>query len=232
MSRIDPYITLRVTTLVGGAFLLITSTATATFTITKIALGRAAAAVSRVEVEAAAPAATRGTVERVGPRSSEVLSTGEFMTPVLLSRTIPPMDIGHFKPTDRKCSMDVNTGAVTLAITDRSPGTYAGCCLPLSRAVDVYPGTIARFDFSLAQDDRIDLKFEGGTLGSNDRTTALLIGNELIRSTESAVTRMLTGDGRTPLRDTIVDVTRVCVAIVGEDGPSPNSLTINSVLMN
>src|SRR5688500_689138 len=120
MSRSIHTVTLTLPMLVGAAFSLITATATATFALTQFAYQQSDRAdghsafdpTQRIMPTAGKPAAKR---------RADSPAAGGGLTPIALSRTLPPFAIGFFAPA-RKCSVDPQTGHIALAIIAREPG--------------------------------------------------------------------------------------------------------------
>ena len=139
-----------------------------------------------------------------------------------------PRDLGDFPPKENKCVAD--PGGIVLSVLARTPGDYSGCCMDLvgSTPVDIAPGAKATVKFKLEKNDRVDFKFESGRFASTSRVEAWIVRGPLTNSTTS-VTRILTSEGRTPLKDRVVGIQRFCMAIVGPDGPAQNTLRLESV---
>ena len=96
---------------------------------------------------------------------------------------------------------------------------------------DIATVNTATVTFRLEKDDNVDFKFEAGRFGSPERVEAWVVRKRLRGGTASETTR-LTEDGKNPLRSPVSQVDRFCMALVGTDGPAPNTLRLESLTVH
>jgi hypothetical protein len=132
-------------------------------------------------------------------------------------------DAGEFKPRDGRCQSGDQGTPVILSVAERRPGEWGGCCIEQVTAVPLSRDARPRVELTLDLDDQVDVKFEAGPFGHPTATGWLHKG--FMSSGKHSLSKPLVDDGQNLLSSGL-QVTRLCVALVGTKGPAPNKLTI------